>query len=297
MFATLLGGLPRPPLDATADASSLVDAAVAAQVAAGLEPVSDAGWWGTRPAVEAWVDTSRLTDRVVKQRIDGPYSAGLAASASTWETVGEAATLAASDANVVLRDLAAAGCPVVEIHEPGLAEIGADPAAWERVADLHRIMTAGVIGTHLSLAITGGAIDPAGFETLLAAPFASFAVDLIAGPENWRFVRVAPGERGIICGAMGTAAITDEGPETLLWAASYAASSQGRGRDRVGLSTASSLASLPWDVATRKLERLGAAAQLVLLPADDLRASLDPRSIDARTAALGHGPKARRSGP
>jgi hypothetical protein len=65
----------------------------------------------------------------------------------------------------------------------------------------------------------------------------------------------------------------------------------------VGLSTASSLASLPWDVAVRKLERLGAAAQLTSLPADELRASLDPRSIDARTAALGHGPKPRRRGP
>ena len=39
MFATLLGDLPRPPAPADADAGTLLDAAVAAQVSAGLEPV------------------------------------------------------------------------------------------------------------------------------------------------------------------------------------------------------------------------------------------------------------------
>jgi hypothetical protein len=149
-------------------------------------------------------------------------------------------------------------------------------------------MTEGVEATHLSLAVTGGAIDPAGFQTLLAAPFASYALDLIAGPENWRFVRAVPGERGIVCGALAVDPAGDEGPETLLWAAAYAASSQGRGRDRVGLATASSLASLPWPVAVRKLGRLGAAVELATRSPGELRRALDPRSIDARTAALGH---------
>ena len=44
------------------------------------------------------------------------------------------------------------------------------------------------LGTHLSLAITGGNADEAGIETILAAPYASLAVDLIAGPDNWRLV-------------------------------------------------------------------------------------------------------------
>ena len=46
MFGTLLGGLPRPPLPDDADPASLVDAVLAAQVEAGLEPVTDGGWWG-----------------------------------------------------------------------------------------------------------------------------------------------------------------------------------------------------------------------------------------------------------
>ena len=43
MFATLLGALPRPPLAADASIDELVEAAVRAQEAAGLEPVTDGG--------------------------------------------------------------------------------------------------------------------------------------------------------------------------------------------------------------------------------------------------------------
>ena len=169
--------------------------------------------------------------------------------------------------------------------------------AWARIRDLFATVTDGVTGSHLSLAVTGGAIDPAGFDAVLTASFASYALDLIAGPENWRFVRAAPGERGIVCGALASEPDGDEGPETLLWAAAYAASSEGRGRARVGLATASSLADVPWPVAVRKLQRLGAAVALADRPLDELRAGLDPRSIDARTAALGHGAPPRRGGP
>ncbi len=153
-------------------------------------------------------------------------------------------------------------------------------------------MTAGVVGPHLSLAVTGGAVDPAGLDAIVAAPYASLAVDLIAGPDSWRLVRAMPGERGIVCGALSPSADSDDGPETLLWAAAYAASSQGRGPGRVGIASASSLAGLPWDVAVAKLRRLGAAAQLAGLPADELRSRLDPRSIDIRSAALGEAGRA-----
>jgi hypothetical protein len=226
MFATLLGGLPRPPLPDDADPGSLVDATIAAQVEAGLEPITDGGWRGPVSPVEAWTATSARTDRLVKQTVVGPVTTG-------------GGIAGARSLNGVLRSLAAAGCPLIEIHEPDLAGIGDDLDAWTLVRDLHAAVTDGVAGTHLSLAVTGGAIDPAGFDAVLAAPFASYAVDLIAGPENWRFVRAVPGERGIVCGALAVDPAGDEGPETLLWAAAYAASSQGRGRDRVGLSTAS----------------------------------------------------------
>jgi methionine synthase II (cobalamin-independent) len=303
MFATLLGDLPRPPLPEGADAAGFLEAAVEAQVSAGLEPIGDGGWATVVSPVEAWLETSRCTDRLVKQALVGPFSAsqgsaGSDASAAPRSGRATGAALEAARAtNTVLRDLAAAGCSFIEIHETALPGIGADAAEWAVVRELHDVMTDGVEGTHLSLAITGGSIDQAGFHHLLAVPFASFALDLVAGPANWRFVRVVPGDRGIVCGAMAPTIDGDEGPETQLWAAAYAASSHGRGRDRVGLATASSLRDLPWDVAVHKLERLGAAVRLAQGSVDELRAGLDPRSIDARTAALGHGPPARRRDP
>ena len=77
------------------------------------------------------------------------------------------------------------------------------------------------------------------------------------------------------------------GPELLLWAAGYAASTASRGGDRVGIATAGSLAHLPWDVAGQKVARLGAAARLAQAEPDELRAAVDPRALDSRSAALG----------
>ena len=97
---------------------------------------------------------------------------------------------------------------------------------------------------HLSLAITGGSADDAGIETFLAGAYASLALDLIDGPDNWRLATAWPADRGLICGALSTREGSDDGPELLLWAAGYAASTRGRGPARVGLATAGSLAAL-----------------------------------------------------
>ncbi|HUP55373.1 MAG TPA: hypothetical protein VM408_07690, partial [Methylomirabilota bacterium] len=96
-----------------------------------------------------------------------------------------------------------------------------------------------------------------------------------------------PTEVGLICGALSARAGSDDGPETLLWAAGYAASTRGRGPARVGLATAGSLAALSWDVAVEKVRRLGEAARLATLPVEQRRAAIDPRAVDSRSAALG----------
>ena len=95
-----------------------------------------------------------------------------------------------------LRALAAAGCPLIEIHEPAATEIGADPTERALFRDAHRRLLDGVEDPHLSLAITGGNADGAGIETLLSARYSSLALDLIAGPDNWRLVVATPGDRG-----------------------------------------------------------------------------------------------------
>jgi hypothetical protein len=285
MFATLLGALPRPPIPVHAPRDELVAAAVGAQEAAGLDPVTDGGPPGDAALARAWTATQRLTEHAVKQAVLGPVSAAHPRAAHTPQHA-EATLARATALNTALRELAAVGCPLIEIHEPAATAI-ADEAGWALFREAHLRLLDGLDGTHLSLALTGGNVDASGYGAVLAAPYASLALDLIAGPDNWRLAAATPGDRGIVCGALSPAPDSDDGPETLLWAAGYAASTGGRGAARVGLATASSLAHLPWAVAMRKIEALGKAARLADEPPETRLTALDPRAVSSRSAALG----------
>lgn len=273
MFATLLGPLPRPPLPDDASGEALLDACLALQMEHGLEPLTDGGWpSGDGDAAASWRASAERAGGLVKAVVDGPLSAGRPADDVRRDILG----------------LADAGCRWIEIHEPAATSIGVDPDARARFADAHRALTADLgPGVHLALAITGGDADAAGIETILAGAYASLALDLIEGPDNWRLAVAAPTERGIVCGSLSTRAGSDDGPEQLLWVAGYAASTAGRGAARVGLATSGSLAALPWDVAATKVRRLGEATRLATASPDERRAAVDPRSIDIRSAALG----------
>ena len=292
MFATLLGRLPRPPIPESATVDELVAAVLTAQEAAGLEPLIDGGMWGSddvETAAERWRATAALTDGVVKAAVEGPWSATLRAFPDAdLGTLERELAASAEAANAVLRELAAAGCPLVEVHEPAATTIGADPAARLSFVHAQQHLLDGVHGTHASLAITGGSADQAGIETLLAAPYASLALDLVRGADNWRLATAAPMVTGIVCGAMTAEATGDESVEILLYALRYASSTGRRGADRVGIATAGSLDGVPWDVAERRMRRLGEAVRLAGAPPDERAAAIDPRAVSARTAALGH---------
>lgn len=285
MFATLLGGLPRPPLPDGDAPEALLDAILELQNEHGLEPLIDGGFaLASDDPVAAWRGTAARTERLVKAVVTGPYSARPGTDAA--------------DIRTTLLALAEAGCRWIEVHEPAATAIGASEAERARFADAHRALTDGLGEVHLSLAITGGSAAAAGIETILAGAYASLAVDLVGGPDNWDLVAVVPGDRGIVCGAMGTGDPVEEGPEVLLWAAGYAASTGGRGPARVGLATAGSLAHQPWEVAARRVRRLGEASRLATAPRDERLRAIDPRAIDARSAALGrYAPRPRRRTP
>jgi methionine synthase II (cobalamin-independent) len=273
VFATLVGGLPRPPLPESATTAELVAAAVAAQEDAGLDPLVDGGQWGSddiSTIVERWRATTQLTDRVVKAVVVGPFSSEADPAAI----------------NAVMRDLEMAGCRLVEVHEPRAIEIGADPDARRAFVAAQRRLLDGLT-MHASLAIVGGNADTAGVDTLLAAPYASLTLDLIRGPDNWRLATAAPRATGIVCGALTADPSGDESVEILLYALNYAASTGGRGPDRVGLATAGSLAALPWEVAERRMRRLGEAVRVAGASPDERAAALDPRAVSIRSAALG----------
>jgi hypothetical protein len=273
MFATLLGSLPRPPLQPDASAEVVLDACLELQVEHGLEPLTDGGWpLSATDPVASWLSTAGRGDGLVKAVLVGPVSSGRGIEDVRRDVVG----------------LADAGCRWIEIHEPATTSIGDDADARERFAEAHREVTADLgPDVHLTLAITGGSADTAGIETLLAGAYASFAFDLIDGPDNWHLVVATPTERGIICGALSAHPGSADGPEHLLFAARYAASTSGRGMARVGLATSGSLARLSWDEAATKVRRLGEAARLVTAAPEERRQALDPRAVDIRSAGLG----------
>lgn len=288
MFATLLGPLPpdfaSEAADPAAGPDDQVRTAIQAQEAAGLELVSDglaaAGPTDDPDHVAArWRQAAELTSRTVKATIVGPWSA--AAGGGSDDPIGHL--------RAIVEALADTGCSLVEVEEPAAVSIADDAAERARFGELHRALTDGVAGRiHLSLALTGGNVDALGANTLFDLPYASYAFDLIAGPDNWRLVAQAPGDRGIICGALDPSAAADDRTEVLVWAAHYAASTGERGLVRVGIANASSLAGLTPDRARRKLAALGEAARLAATgSSDELAAALDPRAVDIRSAALG----------
>jgi len=291
MFATLLGGLPRPPLPDGATAGDLVAAAIRAQEAAGLELLIDGGLWGNDDrgtVVERWLATAALTDRTVKAAILGPWSATGAMDGDVeTDALEHDLAMAAEATNGVLRELAGLGCPLVEVHEPGVTSLEPDPLVRNRFVETQRRALDGLDGLHVSLAITGGSAEEAGIDTLLGAPYSSLALDVIRGPDNWRIAAAAPRSVGIVCGAMTSEADGDEAVEILLYALNYAASTAGRGPDRVGVATAGSLAGVPWDVAERRMRRLGEAVRLAAGSPEELADVIDPRAISIRGAALG----------
>jgi methionine synthase II (cobalamin-independent) len=266
MFSTLLGPLPAISV-ADIEATGIELVATGGRAASGDEESSR--------VVDAWRAVADAADRPVKQVLAGPYSAGRDGPRDRPVELAEGlrATILA---------LAEAGCPFVEVDEPEALAITLVPGERSRFVDAHRRLIDGLTGVHVSLALTGGNLDGAGPSTFFDLEYASFAFDLIAGPDNWRLVAVAPGDRGIVCGALDPRADADETPELLMWAAHYAASTQGRGIERVGLANAPSLATLDPDVALRKLRRIADAATLAGTDPQVAAAALDPRAFGGR---------------
>lgn len=306
MFSTLLGPLPADPdhSRASADVAAGLDVGrenAAALEAIGLELVSD----GLPPSgpdddpadvVARWSAVAAAGAAPVKQVLLGPWSASRAAG------VGAGAEAAAEQLRPIILALAAAGCPMVEIAEPDAVSIAADPAAAAAFAEAHRRLVDGTEGIHASLALSGGNLDGAGPATFFDLPYASYAFDLIAGPDNWRLIVEAPVDRGVVCGAIGLGEGADATREVLVWAAHYAASTMGRGLARVGLANAPALPDAPTPVRAEVLRRLAIVAEASRIAAvesaEEMVGMLDPRAVDPRSAAFGRfAPDRRRRQP
>ena len=229
---------------------------------------------------------------IVKQCLPGPYTLGswrgrgLAVADRAELTLGFADALAGE-----LVDLALAGCVFIQVDEPAAVEIGSDAAERRLFVAAQDRLAAGLAAVperpHLSLAVVGGNADAAGPETIFAPAYDSFLLDLIAGPDNWRLAMRLPIDRGLVLGVVDASTAALDDPEVVVFAVGYASSS-GRGEERIGIAPSGSLAGLPQPAARAKLELLVDVVGLVERRAEEaIAASLDPRAVDARSAALG----------
>lgn len=254
-----------------------------ADLAAGLADADD-GPDGVADAAEPAVPP-------VKVCLAGPLSLATAADPAALDG-------AVTRVRAAIGALHAAGVAVVQIDEPwSRTPDAATDAGRERAAATWAATLDGVTG-HVTLALPGGGPTALGVEPLVAAPFASHLVDLITGPDDWRVVGVLPGERGVILGVADLRPGRRDDKEVLVWAIRHAAAMHGRGLARVGLTTSAGLERLPRTDARERLAFLARTAQLAKLSGAALAQQLDPRAVDARSAALGRWePRPRRGSP
>ncbi len=290
MFATLAGGYPWPRDLPPAEALTAV---LSTQVEAGLGLLADGLVHPAASTLDALVAAWRSAREAgavlapalpVKLAVQGPWAAAGA----------DGALAAARMLNAGLAALADAGCSLVEVHEPAPA-LPSDDAGRAVFAAAHATLLHGVAErVHASLAITGGDAVALGPGALFAAPYRSHLFDLLDGPESWRLVALAPGVRGIVAGVGDASGRRRTRLEDLVWAVGYAASTKRRGMDRVGIAPTGSLAALAPEQARYVLDLLGEAARTVAGGSDAVLSRLDPRAIDARSAALGQYQPGRR---
>lgn len=294
MFAMLHGAWPGPR-GAVDDERASLERAIRAQVRAGLDvitvpvtapiatPFASAGdAVSAAMVVETWLAAAEITRAVagsvdvvpaIAAVITGPFT--LAARTAT----GAGSVRLASELHDAVVALGAAGCPMLVVDEPAAVSIGADADARQAFRESQVAMLGDTPPLHAMLAVTGGSAWEAGAETILDAPFASYLLDLINGPDNWYLARAIPGDRGIVCAALRAPSRADQAP-ALVWAANYAASINGRGLARVGLANASPLGALDEAEAVDALEALARAAHLAGLPPDAaIGAGLDRRTF------------------
>ena len=235
--------------------------------------------------VDAWRWADHVTDQLVKQVIVGPYT--LARLADADHAGRESLSLGLAEAlNAELHALVDAGCPVIQVDEGALTSIGDDPAEWQLYRETQARLTAGLEAPHLSLGLYRGAIDPAGYASVLDGPYRSYLVDALAGSGAWRFAFAVPADRGLVVGAMDAADPARDETEVLVWAMAWAAHG-GRSPEAIGLASNGSLRAIGRHAARRKIERMGEAIGIASMgPLIEVAEALDGDPLHSRMAPL-----------
>jgi methionine synthase II (cobalamin-independent) len=241
--------------------------------------------WHDPITLDDWRWADGTTDLPVKQVLVGPYTIARLAEPGGGPR-GPLSLGLAEAMNAELRSLAGAGCPIIQIDEGAVTSIGDDAEEWALYAATQERLTAGLDDHHLSLGLYRGAVDPAGYASVLDGPYRSYLVDGLAGPDTWRFVFAVPPDRGLIVGALDANQAARDEPELMVWAMAWAAHA-GRTGDLVGVAPNGSLRSLGRHETRRKIEQMGEAVRIASMgPLQEVAEALDPAPLDTRMAPL-----------
>jgi methionine synthase II (cobalamin-independent) len=242
--------------------------------------------WDGAITLAGWQFAASVTELPMKQAVMGPYT--LARLADPGSLSRERLTMALADALAhELRALVAAGCPIIQVQEDGAALIGDSTGEQSLFKAAQRRLTNGVRQAHLSLAVRLGSVADVPGAVFFDAPYRSYLFDLVTAPDNWRFVVAAPADRGVVCGVVDAqrSALDDAG--FLRWAGTFAAARPGRGIDRVGLATSSSLETLTREQARAKIDQLGDVTATLQAELSESPA-LDPHALEIEGLERGY---------
>jgi hypothetical protein len=223
-----------------------------------------------------------LEPPLIKACLVGPWTAG------SGEL--EAVRAAAKRLVAATTALFEAGVPVVQLTEPMIGSIAADD---EPAIDVLVEMLTGLVDSvapaqgHLALALAGGGPTAVAPDRLLATGFASYLCDLIASPDDWGLCARIPAEAGLIVGVVDARARRAGAMEVGIWGARYAASMAGRGPQRIGVCPGRGIERLDRAAARGLLAFTAEVARKADLSDAELAKVIDPRAVDARSAALG----------
>jgi methionine synthase II (cobalamin-independent) len=251
--------------------------------------VTGAVSWTGPVTVRDWQFADAQSELIVKQTLIGPYTLAALSEPARGARRASLAAQFGEALNAELHALSAGGCPLVELDEPLAMRIGPVAAEWRVFRDAHQRLTRGFddqSGTHLSLGLWGGELDPAGYESLIELPYQSYLVDALAGPQAWRFIHTLPASRGIIVGAGNAQTEAMDETEVLVWAMAWAAEGD-RGPARVGVAPNGSLGSIGRHFAHRKCRRMSEAVGIASMgPLQEVAEALDEQPARSKMPEL-----------
>ncbi len=194
--------------------------------------------------------------RPVKAAICGPLTFARLADDRHYRSRRALALAVAGALREELRALAAAGCALVDVEEPGLVRW---PSDLDMAAEVYGELARDV-ALDLALQLPMFPADPI-IDRLADLPFAQIGIDLRSRPTR-SLDRVAALPRTVVLGVVDARNTKLESAEAV--ARDYDAAVERIGAERVWLAPTTSLEYLPHDVARAKLDVLVAGAGLAL---------------------------------